>query len=52
MRVVAEKIIAHETQRAEVETPVVLVSVDSDAAGDFDADARELAETVLAYAQS
>jgi hypothetical protein len=43
-----EKILAYESGEALPRAPVVLVSDDPDVAGDFEANAEELAETVLA----
>jgi hypothetical protein len=48
VRTVVEKIVAYEENPVGLEGPVVLVADDSDPAGDFEANAEELAATVLA----
>ena len=48
VRVMVDKILAYETGGASLETTIALVSDNPDGAGDFDADAQELAATVLA----
>ncbi len=47
-RAMVEKIVAYETGGAGLAAPVVLIADDPDHAGNFDADADELAATVLA----
>jgi len=48
VRTMVEKILAYEAGETAPEVPIVLVSDNPDRAGDFDADAEEIAETVLA----
>ncbi len=48
VRAMVEKILAYESGGASPGAPIVLVSDNPDGAGDFDAEAKELAETVLA----
>ncbi|HEY7697330.1 MAG TPA: C25 family cysteine peptidase, partial [Vicinamibacteria bacterium] len=46
VRIVVSKIVAYETATRGLEGPVVLVTDNPDSAGDFDADAREIATYV------
>jgi hypothetical protein len=48
LRVMVEKILAYETGTASLDAPVVLVADNADLAGHFEADADELASSVLA----
>ena len=47
-RVMVEKIVAYETGEASLAAPAVLIADNADKAGNFEADADELATTVLA----
>jgi hypothetical protein len=47
-RVMVEKILAYETSGSILHGPVALVADDPDSAGDFEADAEEIASTLLA----
>jgi hypothetical protein len=48
VRVMVEKILAYETGSASLSAPLVFVTDNPDGAGDFNANAEEIAETVLA----
>ncbi|MGH9390158.1 MAG: C25 family cysteine peptidase, partial [Vicinamibacteria bacterium] len=47
LRILVEKILAYETGNADLEGPLVLVTDNPDQAGDFDANAEEIARGVL-----